>query len=309
MPKIILTRGLPASGKSTWAKKWVKEDPVNRKRVCRDDLRLMMHNVQYMPDNKKDLKRLEEDITYTRDWMIDIWSNDCNDIVVDECSLNPKYDIEKSIENILLLNGKLKKYRIVWKDFTDVPVQVCIKRDALRENPTGAKVIKAAYFKYLTDYNIEDSVKRQKKMLDSKKKAVIVDIDGTMSHIGNRSPYDGEKCSGDISDPTVQHLVHLLNEDGFQIIFLSGREGSKIAESETRKWIDQHAPMSIKGNYILYMRKEGDHRKDYIIKKELYEENIVAEWDVMFALDDRDQVVDLWRSMGIKCLQVEDGNF
>ncbi len=308
MPKIILTKGLPASGKSTFAREWVKEDPVNRKRVCRDDLRLMMHNIQYMPDNKKDLKVLEYDITTARNNLITTWMNEGNDIVIDECNLNPKYNIEDEMK-ITLDFLEIKDYIIEWKDFTDVPVQVCIKRDALRENPTGAKVIKAAYFKYLTDTNLLDSLKRQGDIISkSDKKAIIVDLDGTLSHIVDRSPYDGEKCAGDMFDPTVMLLVMMFYDKGYEIIFLSGRERTPSGDLETRRWLDKHVGDHVKG-YSLFMREEGDHRKDYIIKKEIYDENIKENWDVLFSLDDRNQIVDMWRSMGIKCLQVESGDF
>ena len=43
MPTLHITRGLPASGKSTWAREWVAEDPASRAEVNRDQLRLMMH--------------------------------------------------------------------------------------------------------------------------------------------------------------------------------------------------------------------------------------------------------------------------
>ena len=57
------------------------------------------------------------------------------------------------------------------------------------------------------------------------------------------------------------------------------------------------------------MRKEGDHRRDSIVKKEIYDTLIKDEFDVEFVLDDRQQVVDMWREIGLKCLQVAEGNF
>lgn len=41
MAKLIITRDLPASGKTTWARSWVAEDPIHRTRVNRDDIRAM----------------------------------------------------------------------------------------------------------------------------------------------------------------------------------------------------------------------------------------------------------------------------
>ena len=58
------------------------------------------------------------------------------------------------------------------------------------------------------------------------------------------------------------------------------------------------------------MRQEGDYRPDYEVKLEIYENYIVPlGYHIDFALDDRNQIVDMWRSIGIKTLQVEPGNF
>jgi hypothetical protein len=57
------------------------------------------------------------------------------------------------------------------------------------------------------------------------------------------------------------------------------------------------------------MRKQGDFRRDSIVKKEIYDNDIKGKFDVEFVLDDRQQVVDMWREIGLKCLQVAPGNF
>jgi len=50
-------------------------------------------------------------------------------------------------------------------------------------------------------------------------------------------------------------------------------------------------------------------RKDVIIKQEIYEEHIKDKYDVLFVMDDRNQVVEFWRSIGLTCFQVAEGNF
>jgi hypothetical protein len=57
------------------------------------------------------------------------------------------------------------------------------------------------------------------------------------------------------------------------------------------------------------MRKKGDFRKDSVVKKEIYEKYIKDNFNILFCLDDRNQVVNMWREIGIKCLQVQDGDF
>ena len=57
------------------------------------------------------------------------------------------------------------------------------------------------------------------------------------------------------------------------------------------------------------MRSTGDHRNDAIVKQELYEQEIAGKYNVDFCVDDRDRVVDLWRSLGLTCFQVAEGWF
>lgn len=140
--------------------------------------------------------------------------------------------------------------------------------------------------------------------------AVIVDIDGTVAHHYNevgeqlRGHFEYSKVSGDLPDKTILDLVGLLEAALYVIIFVSGREDS--CRAETDAWLRVHG---FEGQYHMFMRKTGDHRPDYVIKYEIFNEHIRDNYDVAFALDDRDQVVRLWRSIGIKTLQVADGDF
>jgi len=57
------------------------------------------------------------------------------------------------------------------------------------------------------------------------------------------------------------------------------------------------------------MRPAGNTENDAIIKKRLFDENIRDDYDVRFVLDDRNRVVDMWREIGLTCLQVDYGDF
>lgn len=59
----------------------------------------------------------------------------------------------------------------------------------------------------------------------------------------------------------------------------------------------------------LYMRPEGDVRKDTEIKREIFDNYIRDKYRVLFVLDDRNSVVKMWRDLGLKCLQVAEGDF
>lgn len=289
MPTLIMTKGLPASGKTTWAKK------QNAKRVNKDDLRAMI-------DNGKWSKANEAFILSVRDYITRYALLGGYDCIVDDTNLDPKH--EPVLRSIAEETGA--EFEI--KDFTDVSLSTCLKRDSERANSVGEKVIKSMYNSYLKKkgdvaqytpppYNPELP------------NCIIVDIDGTLAHMNGRSPYDYSKVSTDIVDPHVAEIVRKYAQRDIQelpdtyIIVVSGRESGCF--TETTQWL--------KDNYIpydeIYMRAEGDMRDDRIVKKELYEANIKPRYNVKFVLDDRDRVVKMWREEGLKVLQVAEGDF
>lgn len=89
---------------------------------------------------------------------------------------------------------------------------------------------------------------------------------------------------------------------GIEIIYLTGRPDNYRAQTEA--WLSAHGQLS-----PLFMRKAGDHRTDDVVKKEIYEREIAPFYAIAFALEDRSRVVALWRSLGIPCFQVADGEF
>jgi hypothetical protein len=57
------------------------------------------------------------------------------------------------------------------------------------------------------------------------------------------------------------------------------------------------------------MREEGSNERDSIVKHRMFEGNIRGKYFIEYILDDRNQVVEMWRNMGLTCLQVADGDF
>ena len=139
--KVLILRGIQGSGKSTFAKQWVNEDPEHRVRFNRDDVRNMLG--KYWVPSREDLIN---DI-YIKFLKASIYRG--YNIVIDNMNLNEK--CIKEIENIIKnLNdiSEAHTYEIEIKDFFDVPLEVCIERDSKRENPIGAHVIRSTYNKY-----------------------------------------------------------------------------------------------------------------------------------------------------------------
>jgi hypothetical protein len=135
--------------------------------------------------------------------------------------------------------------------------------------------------------------------------AVIVDIDGTVAHKTGRGIHDYDRVLEDAPDPRAVRLVNLLSLQA-DIIFVSGRPDR--CETDTSMWLETNFPL-LKRRYRLLMRTDGDFRPDYIVKRELFDAYIRESFDVIAAIDDRLQVVNLWRHMGILCLDVAGGDF
>ena len=136
-------------------------------------------------------------------------------------------------------------------------------------------------------------------------KAIICDLDGTLSiNDHGRSFFEADDCDKDSLNEPVALVLKLAIMAGIQIINLSGRE-DKYSEP-TQRFLSNH---NLSNDTVLIMRETGDNRADDIIKWEIYQEHIEPNYDIHFILDDRQQVVDMWRSKGLTCFQVAAGKF
>ena len=139
MSKLIITRGLPASGKSTWAKQWVLEDPEHRVRINQDDICLMLGKY-WVPSREKLVQHIQEGA------LIEALERGY-DIVIDNTNLN-----KKVIDNYRALVIAFGNHEIEYKDFFDAPLSVCIERDKARDLQVTEKVIRSFYNNYKDKY-------------------------------------------------------------------------------------------------------------------------------------------------------------
>ena len=137
MTTIYVTVGLPASGKSTWAKQMVKDSQGKTKRVNKDDLRGMIDAGIWSKRNEKFILALRDE------FIKQALSNGYN-VIVDDTNLAPGH-----IEQIRAIAAAFPNVQVHIKDFTHVPLEECISRDKKRSNYVGEDVIKDMYKRYL----------------------------------------------------------------------------------------------------------------------------------------------------------------
>lgn len=143
-----------------------------------------------------------------------------------------------------------------------------------------------------------------------KPKAIVCDLDKTLCLIGNRDPYDASDCESDIPNVPVVKTLEAMSNDGYEIIFVSGRKIKFI--EPTISWLKKHLSQRIVANLHprLFMRDNKDQRADHLIKKEIYLNKIEPNWDILLVIDDRPSVVRMWRcELNLTVFQVNDKEF
>jgi hypothetical protein len=135
-------------------------------------------------------------------------------------------------------------------------------------------------------------------------KAIICDLDGTLALMNGRNPFDASRCDADTLNEPVANLLKNYHQLGYKILLVSGREDRFLAP--TLRFLERHnIPFD-----ALHLRKARDQRKDSLIKIEIYTNHIKENYFVEFVLDDRNQVVDMWRKeLKLPCFQVYYGDF
>lgn len=299
MSTLLILRGIPASGKSTFALNWVAEDPENRVRVNRDDIRFMTFG-KYVGVDENYVTKVQNDLLVAA-------FKAGRDVVLDNTNLKTSH-----VKDVLRLAAKWG-VSVAHRDFP-IDVEDAIDRDCWRgvglERMVGEKVIQSFHDRYTRNGKFPPFPEAPAPITfpkyepnHSKPWAILVDIDGTLAIHNGRSPYDDSKIHTDLVDEVVRDLVNRHKHD-HKIIIMSGRDNGK-ARLATAKWLMRH---NIEFDR-LFMRPAGDTRNDAVVKNELFEEYVAPNWHVRFALDDRNRVVDMWRAKGIKTLQVEPGDF
>lgn len=321
---IVITRGLPASGKSTWSKEQLHAEPGRWKRVNLDDVRSMLDDGLFTAAGEKLAKSIQEEIVRKS-------LKDGFDVIIDNTHLT--YHSVKQLHKLAESIGDVK---VIEKTF-NTSIDECKLRNKKRSHPVPEHVIDNMALKARITHgcklNDAETIYKPRwapggpggdpktmKQDESLPKAIIVDLDGTVALMNGRNPYDATDCDKDLPNTPVITCVRAMYDKGYKIIFMSGRQ-DKYREP-TERFLTQHfqtlsnhvvltssAVETLTMPHELHMRATGDQRKDDIIKQELFDANVVNKYFIEFVLDDRNQVVDGWRQMGLTCFQVNYGDF
>lgn len=298
--KLIITRGLPRSGKTTWAKEFVAKSG-NAVRINRDDLRAMLHNGKWSHRN-------EEVTMAVQKAMVLAALKAGKVVVVDDTNLGDFH--KERWANIAKEAGSTFES----KTFSESDLTTLIERDTASDSVRGSHVIirlalENCYVKFE-----DDSV-------------VLCDIDGTIANLNHRLQYaKGETKDWDaffslISEDTLIEstkdlLVNAL-ADGKTIIFVSARP--ERCRADTEAWllrngmynsnvspnlhVDGVAQMPY---FALLMRPDGDSRDDTVVKQNILDNCLDLKW-IHKVIDDRPRVIEMWRKNGLTVVDVGHG--
>ncbi|WP_234379859.1 AAA family ATPase [Streptomyces caniscabiei] len=306
MPVVHVMTGLPASGKTTAARRLQAESGGRMRRVNLDDLRQML-DIPLPEGAERRSYAHEQTVLAIQDAAVRAAVDGGFDVVVDNTHMTPH--IPKRLKAAV---AGLATF--VVHDFTDVPVEECLRRDATRERPVGEEIIRILADKHaksrrggwrLTAEWLNDEPAVEPYTADpALPSAVMCDIDGTLALRGDRGAYDFTRCEEDLLNVSVRGALHSFRSaDGDVVVLLSGR--GEEHRGQTEAWLRAHeVPYD-----ELWMRAAGDQRRDDVVKAELFDRHVRHRFAVRVSLDDRDRVVAVWRRMGLPTWQVNYGNF
>lgn len=336
--KLVITHGLPGSGKSTWAQEQV--DKINAGggkavRINRDDIREHMFGKDFyaigphedQKKQKKEIQQKEQQVTALQQKLVDDALSSGKTVYNDDTNLNSRF-----LPSIV---QQAQKHNVsIEQEHFDVPVETCKERNEIRGQNGGRLVpeeaidrmakngygedgrIKRFYLGANTTFAYdragvegEDTIaeynKQQQEVLGQPKNAVmLVDMDGTLADV---RPLSDKYMAGKKRNFHRFHTESEFsppNEDAVNIVRESHDNGIPVIITTARS--SNYAQSTInwlKNNDIpasaLFMRKKGDFRKDYEAKTDMFNEIRSQGMEPVHFIDDNPQAIEAWEMQGI----------
>jgi predicted kinase len=294
MKKAIVTIGISASGKSVWAEEFVAEQKGAWNIICRDHARedILSHRLgrALAPgDLWKHWKFKDENlVNEVCQGKVALAAARGENIIIADTNLNPARRDE------MVRRLEAMEFTVEYKRF-DITFEEAMKRDRFRANSVGPEVLWTQYKLWFQQYGMFKKYVPDNRLPS----AVCFDIDGTLAIMnGKRGPFEWDKVTMDDHRTEIVEMAHAFRERGYKIIVLSGRDG--VCREQTLSWLDSKDVLHDE----LFMRAEGDSRKDWIVKGEIFFRDVATKYNVMMVVDDRPQVVRLWSLIGLPCANV-----
>lgn len=289
--KIVFLKGLPGSGKSTYANDYLKS---NKKavRVNKDDLRVALFSKSFKQKNEGTVIDAEREL-------VKLFLSKKKDVLVDNTHFNPIHETHYRT----LATELGADFEVV---YLDVPVDECIRRDNIRRLKGERSVGRDVILNMAWTNNIYRSPSN----------CVISDMDGTLADCKDRRQYVRNLDNVPDFKPDWGKFFALVetdkvNEDvktklkqakgtGLDVIIVSARP--EYIRSKTESWLTRHEVPYDR----LIMRGSSDHRPDEIVKKEMLD-NLLDKSKIQDWYDDRPKVIRMLRENGINVTDVGDG--
>lgn len=320
MKKCYFLIGVPGSGKSTWIKenahitegfKLISTDDIIEAHASSIDSTYNAVYKEYFGTAESVMNSMVEE--YVQHGMDIVWdqTNTTKKSRASKIAKLKDYEIIafyfETPENI---KGRLAKRELETGKY--IPPYVVDNMIANIEQPSMEEGFAHVQHVFPDNSDVLD-IEQAKETMNTKNKVIIVDVDGTLADIEHRRHFVTAKPKNwgaffkaqknDKPHTDIVYLVNLLKNDGNTIIIASGRTDD--SKDQTTQWLHDHG---IQFDHI-FMRRAGDYRSDDIVKFEILQVIIDQFGFPYMAIDDRNQVVDMWRTNGVRCLQVAPGDF
>ena len=288
--KVLILQGIPASGKSTFAKALVADSRGLWKRLNKDDMRAMLDDSVHSKENESFVEQL-------RDMMLFEALKAGKNVIIDDTNLweRPIERVKKVVEQFQKTHRT--KVEIEIKSF-EADLSTCIERDSQRVPSVGATVISKLYRQHILSkeelYSYSDKD-------ESLPPTLVCELDHVIAILSQRGLQDIFLCENDLVHQPIKELLDIYRAANYKIILLTQRPETYRRQTQ---------------NWLYYNRIEFDEllmypsgAKGIRVKKELYEQHILSKYQVKLALETQQEATDLWRlELGIPCLQVGYGD-